>query len=155
MVLLETFSGKNLKKIFHKKAQTEIIGLVIIVIILSFALIFGLQFLNKEDNKLQERYLQLNADNLRNAILKTNICKGITIKDEIVNCENNIVSCLENCQKLDDKIKEIVSLSVKNDYEFYINDKKIKDKGCLNKDTLTSSTQPIALSEIKVSLKLC
>jgi len=144
-----------LKKFHAKKAQTEIIGLVIIVIILSFALVFGLQFLNKQDNKIQERYLQLNADNLRSSLLKTNICNQITIKDEIINCENGISSCLENCQKFDEKIKELIELSTKNDYEFLINNKVIKNRGCLNKDVFSSSIQPIASTEIKVSLRLC
>ena len=96
-----------------KKAQIETLGLVVIIIILAFALIFALQFILKNDSsKLNERYLQLNADNLRNTVLKTTI-NGNSIKDEIVFCNNN-----QNCDELNLIIKEIIESSIKNNYEF-------------------------------------
>ena len=138
-----------------KKAQIEIVGLVIIVVILAFTLIFALQFAGKEDNKLNERYWQLNADNLRNAILKTTV-SSCNIKDEIINCNDfNQPVCLENCDKLNSIIKEIIEKSVKNDYELNAGNIKLSNGTCLNKDIMTSSTQPCALTDIKVNLKLC
>lgn len=139
-----------------KKAQIETMGLVIIVIIIAFVFIFALQFINKnESNKLNERALQLNADNLRSVILKTNI-NSCNIKDEIISCNNfNNAVCLENCEKLNLVIKEIIEKSVKNNYEFSAGKIKLNDKNCLNKDIITSSIQPLALTDIKVNLKLC
>src|SRR3989344_4154924 len=101
-----------------KKAQIETMGLVIIVVIIAFAFIFALQFINKNDNKLNERNLQLNADNLRSTILKTNI-NTCNIKDEIISCNNfNTPICLENCEELNLIIKEIIEKSIENNYEF-------------------------------------
>lgn len=139
-----------------RKAQIETVGLVIIVIILAFTLIFALQFINKDKgNKLNENYLKLNADNLRSTILKTTI-NNCDIKDEIINCNNfNQAICLENCDKLNLIIKEIIQASVKNNYEFNAGNIKLVNGSCLNKDIITSSIQPLALTDIKVSLKLC
>jgi len=139
-----------------RKAQIETVGLVIIVIILAFTLIFALQFINKDKgNKLNENYLKLNADNLRSTILKTTI-NNCNIKDEIINCNNfNQAICLENCDKLNLIIEEIIQASVKNNYEFDAGNIKLVNGSCLNKDIITSSIQPLALTDIKVSLKLC
>lgn len=139
-----------------KKAQTEIIGLVIIIIILTFALIFGLKFLIKdENNELNERYLQLNADNLRSVILKTNF-NECNIKDEIINCNQfNDAVCFKDCNDLEKNIKDIIESSIKNNYEFSAEKIEIKKGDCLNKDIETSSIQPLALTEIKVNLKVC
>lgn len=143
--------------LLNKRSQIETMGLVIIIIILVFALIFVLQFIIKpEPNKLNERHLQLNSDNLRSAILKTNVCKDVSIKDEIINCNNfNRANCLENCDKLNLIIKEIIQVSVKNNYEFDAGNINIKDEGCSGKDLQSSSTQPLALTDIKVNIKLC
>src|SRR3989344_1761960 len=80
-----------------KKAQVETVGLVIIVIIITFALIFGLQFMTRDKgNELNERYLQLNADNMRSVIMKTTI-NNCNIKDEIINYETfDDVACFDN-----------------------------------------------------------
>ena len=139
-----------------RKAQIETAGLVIIVIILAFTLIFALQFINKDKgNKLNENYLKLNADNLRSTILKTTI-NNCDIKDEIINCNNfNQAICLENCDRLNSIIREIIQASVKNNYEFDAGNIKLVNGSCLDKDIITSSIQPLALTDIKVSLKLC
>src|SRR3989344_906013 len=138
-----------------KKAQTEALGLVIIVVILAFALIFALQFIGEDNNKVNERYLKLNADNLRSVILKTNI-NTCNIKDEILNCnEINQPVCLENCNQLNFIIKNIIESSIKNDYEFFAGDIKLNRGNCLNKNILSSSVQPFPNSNINVSIRLC
>ena len=141
-----------------KKAQTETIGLVVIVIILAFILIFALQFLTKDKgNELNERYSKLNADNLRSVILKTNLCNDVNIKDEIISCNDfSFTRCRDfNCEKLNVIIKEIIQGSVKNNYEFLAGNIKLNNGTCLNKDTISSSIQPLALTNINVSLRLC
>lgn len=138
-----------------RKAQIETIGLVIIVVMLAFALIFALQFFNKEDNELNERHMQLNADNLRSVTLKTTI-NDCSVKDEIINCnELNQPLCLKNCNELNSVVKEIIENSVKNNYEFSAGNIKISNGTCLNKDVIASNAQPLALTDIKVILKLC
>ena len=139
-----------------KKAQVETVGLVIIVIIITFALIFGLQFLTRDKgNELNERYLQLNADNMRSVIMKTTI-NNCNIKDEIINYETfDDVTCFNNGEELKLTIKQIIESSLKNDYEFSAGKIDLKKGNCENKDIITSSIQPLALTNIKVSLRLC
>ncbi|AJF62624.1 MAG: hypothetical protein QT11_C0001G0481 [archaeon GW2011_AR20] len=139
-----------------KKAQVETVGLVIIVIIITFALIFGLQFMTRDKgNELNERYLQLNADNMRSVIMKTTI-NNCNIKDEIINYETfDDVACFDNEEELKLTIRQIIESSLKNDYGFSAGKIDLKKGSCENKDTITSSIQPLALTNIKVSLRLC
>ena len=139
-----------------KRAQTETVGLVIIIIIIAFSLIFALQFLTKSnDNKINEQYLKLNADNLRSVILKTTI-SSCNIKDEIISCNNfNAANCLESCEKLNLVIKDIIEKSIRNNYEFSAGNINLKKGDCLNKNKQASSVQPFPETQITVSIKLC
>lgn len=138
-----------------KKAQVETVGLVVIVIIIAFSFIFALQFIIKSpDNKINERYLQLNADNLRSVILKTNV-NQCTIKDELISCNNyNTATCLQSCNDLNLVIQKIIENSIKNNYEFLAGNINLK-KGNCDKDIISSSIQPFPDIDFNVSLKLC
>ena len=141
-----------------KKAQVETIGLVIIVALLAFILVFVLQGLAKpiQDN-LNLRYLQLNADNLRSVILKTNVCE-LSIKDEIINCNNlNEVQCnnLQNCNELNNVIKEIIenSLNTTKNYKFKAGNILVEKGTCRN--VISSSSEPIPNNDINVVIEIC
>ena len=145
-----------------KKAQVETFGLVIIVILLSFILIFALKFITKpKQSNLEENYLQLQANNLRSVILKTNLCPETMIKEEIINCQFNDPSC-SSCEFLEAKIKEIIEISIQSNvnYEFIVDDsntgqlfKVSSQDPCTN--PITAVSEPFAGTNIKVSLKLC
>ena len=139
----------------HKKSQIETMGFVIIVILIAFIFIISLFFITKPKASLNEDYLKLNADNLRSTILKTNICQNASIKDEIINCNSGFFSCdnINSCQDLNNVIKDIIESSVRNNYEFSVGNIVVKKDVC--KEVQASSTQPLANTNIEVSLKLC
>jgi len=142
-----------------KKAQIETIGLVIIVALLAFILVFALQISAKPSpNTLQTRYLQLNADNLRSSILKTTICPGISIRDEIVSCNNfNVPRCpnLNTCDNLKNEIKLIIenSLNVTRNYKFEGGNILTSEGTCTSK--ITAVQEPIPYSNINIKLEIC
>jgi len=138
-----------------KKSQTEIIGLLIIVILLSLILIFVLVISSKQDSGLKNSYLQLNADNLRSTLLKTNLCKSYSLKDEIVSCNNyKISNCFSSCSNVNDEIKKIIENSIKFNYEFKAGEVSVSKGKCLQ-DKITSSKQPLPYSNVEVMLSLC
>ena len=138
-----------------KRSQTEIIGLLIIVILLSLILIFVLVINSKQDSSLKNNYLQLNADNLRSTLLKTNVCKDISIKDEIISCNNYEHSnCFSSCINVNDEIKKIIENSIKFNYNFTAGEITASKGKCL-KDKITASRQPLPYSNVEVSLNLC
>ncbi len=142
-----------------KKAQTETIGLVIIVSLLAFILIFVLQILNKPvDNSLNDHYLQLNADNLRSVILKTNVCKDVSIKDELISCNSGNPECpiLNNdCNNLKNIIKPIIenSLNINRNYKFSAGTIIVQKGNC--KNFYTAASEPIPYSSLNISLGIC
>lgn len=80
-----------------KKAQVEIFGLLIIVILITVIAIFALRFTlySREES---ERNTEVIANNLLNALLKTTICEK-SLSDTIVDCYNGINYCdSENCK---------------------------------------------------------
>lgn len=146
-----------------RKAQVETFGLVIIVILLSFILIFALRFITKpKQTGLEEDYLQLQANNLRSVILKTNLCPETTIKEEIVNCQFNSPDCSESCDLLWNAVEEIIEKSVqaKVKYEFTVDVIDAEPLHTLNlrgscENPITAVSEPLAGTNLKVSVKLC
>ena len=137
-----------------RKSQTEIIGLVIIVALLAFILIFVLVINSKQDSSLKNDYLQLNADNLRSTLLKADACKDYSIKDEIIICnEFQNSNCFSDCDKVNNLIKKIIENSLKNNYKFEAGNIKLSKGSCLEK--ITASKQPLPYSNVEVSLELC
>ncbi len=148
-----------------KKGQAETIGLVVIVALLAFILVFVLQINFKNDvTKLNSRYFQLQADNLRSTILKQDLCSDVNlgdlnIQDEIVNCNNGYPVCFfSDCKtELKDKIRKIIEKSLfAKRYSFEAGEIKVEknfDK-CGN-ETYTAVEQPIYNADFTIKLKLC
>lgn len=137
-----------------KKAQAEIMGLVIIVILIVFIAIFALTFLIKP-KEVNEDVLKLKANALRSSLLKTSLCKDVTIKDELENCIDNYNECID-CNILKGEISKIINYSLeKEDYSFTVsvNDGNnfINIENC--KDKITAVSQN--LKNGKVELSLC
>jgi hypothetical protein len=136
-----------------KKAQIEIMGLVIIVVLLVFIAVFSLPFIIKEKSKaLNEDYLQLYANNLRSVVLNTNLCDSGNVMDEIISCYYGAPICLEDCNDIEDKIREIIesSLDEKINYKFTIDEMIVSNGECTEK--VTSSKAFIEEREVKVEL---
>jgi len=95
-----------------KKGQTEIIGLVIIVILIVFIAIFALSFSIKPKQETED-ILKLKASSLRSSILKTTLCEGVDIKNGIENCiVDSSTGCPTECGGLGEVIEDIIIKSL-------------------------------------------
>ena len=146
-----------------KKAQIETMGLVIIVALLAFILVFVLQVMNKpQDNMIFQSYMQLNADNLRSTILKTNACHGVSIREEILSCNDfSVTECSNlNCNDFKNNVQKIIenSLNVTKNYKFTAGNIIIEKNFNLCKDAnniYAAVKEPIPNSNIEISLAIC
>lgn len=138
-----------------RKAQTEIMGLVIIVILIVFIAIFALNFMVKPKQE-SEDILKVKANALRASILKTSLCGSVTVKDELENCIDGYNECLD-CGGLKQEISNMIqnSLEKNEKYSFIVS----RDVGknfinlnyCINNVTAVSQN----LKNGKVELSLC
>ena len=139
------------------KGQLESLGLVLIVLLLAVLLVFSLPFILKEDTQKGGDTLRLKADALRNVLLQTDLCPGVTVKEEILNCEFDNPRCPESCDKLGSKVDEMIKTTLEPNiiYEFRVegrNAVKAGNVSCLN--TFSSASQPLSENS-KVFLALC
>ena len=135
-----------------KKGQIEIMGLVIIVILLVFIAIFALSFIIKPEQE-NENVLKLKANALRSSLLKTNLCRDITVKDEIENCVDGYNECIE-CSDLRQDIEKMIKSSLDNEkYNFFVSNDKgsfINIGNCV--DGVTAVSQNLRNSKVDVAL---
>jgi len=142
---------------FMKRGQMETFGLVIIVIIILFIGIFALQFMMKPKQQgLNQDYLKLQANNLRNSVLKYTLCNDVDIKKEIYNCEElGYNECLD-CNELKNVIKNIIDKSlddVKMGYGFRSGDINLERGNC--QDRISATTEKFINSDLEVEFYLC
>ena len=138
-------------------------GLVIIVVLLAFILVFVLQVMNKpQENMIFRSYMQLNADNLRSTILKTNACSGVSIKEELLICNDFAVTrCTNsNCNNLKINVQKIIenSLNVTKNYKFTAGNIVIEKNFNLCENTnniYTAVKEPIPNSNVEINLAIC
>ena len=105
-----------------KKAQMEIMGMMIIVIILVIAALFYVKFVVLQPKKEGASTLvQEQAYNLMNAVLNVKVCWGnVSVRDAIKACKEGEDLCGDNaCIYIGDEIKTIVSMSMPKDYADY------------------------------------
>jgi len=101
-----------------KKAQTEMMGLVILVLIITVAAVFGIRFLFSEKEEVSAGIkLATQAANLRNSLLKMTISDK-SLSDLAVDC------CLaNNCDFLRNELPKIVEQVIPNqEYEIELTD---------------------------------
>lgn len=138
------------------KGQSEMMGLMIIVILIIFIGLVFLRFSFSERNSLPELRENIQASNLLSSIIKYDTQEG-SIKDLIVRCVRN-----KECGTLEGEVKEIMknSLDTRTKYEFSVIAKDEGDKEALR---MGSCNQGIASNTqvsqeglyIEVRLKLC
>ena len=142
----------------NKKAQVETVGLVIIVVLIVIIGLFILKIsLMPNEDSFDNEYLSLKANSLRETILESSLC-DIQVKDEIGNCQSNYTICLANCKELENFIFNIINNSVEKSIDYYFTaigqDLNMKiGKECRN--SVSSSLQPIAQTDIKVKVEVC
>ena len=107
---------RSLKKYTNKKAQMEIMGLIIIVILISLAMLFALKyFAFKEPSDTRQKFVyEEQTSNMLAAMLKTNTCKGReTVESLLIDCaEGEAIVCNNgktSCQEANSTIRSIIS----------------------------------------------
>lgn len=131
-----------------RKGQIEIMGLVIIVILIVFIAIFSLSFFIKPKQD-SEDILKLKANALRSSVLKTSVCGGVSIKDEIENCMDGYPQCLD-CNNLKIEIVKIIESSLEGENYSFVVEGFMDEDHCENK--ITSVSQDIRNSMVEVAL---
>ena len=141
-----------------RKGQVETVGLVIIVVLLVVIGLFILKAsLVPDEDSFDNEYLSLKANSFRETIMASSLC-NIQVKDEITNCQFNYTSCLKDCKELEGFIFKIINNSVEKniDYYFTASGQNLNMKiGKECKNSISSSLQPIASTDIKVKIDVC
>ena len=104
-----------------KKAQMEIMGLAIIILLTAIGLLFAFKFMaTKPKNELRQDFVDTKlASNMLNVILKTTLdCKDIEIKNLYQDCAEGIANidyCGTNdpCNKASEVVEDILDNTLK------------------------------------------
>ncbi|MFH1133842.1 MAG: hypothetical protein V1735_05080 [Nanoarchaeota archaeon] len=115
-----------------KKAQTEILGLALVIVLISLGLLFVVQFLvNKQPEGSREDYLDSQlANHFLSAVLVTQSadCKGKLLRDVAIACaDGNYLTCNGGetaCEYFNVTVAQIIAQSLvvwKQDFELWIN----------------------------------
>ena len=109
-----------------KKGQTEIIGLVVIVMLIVIGALFYVKFVvlgGKNDQMNKENTISsTQAYNLMNAIMNVNVCGNVSVREGFVKCKNNENLCDRNaCDYLDSEIDNIVKSVIYKNYSLNVN----------------------------------
>ncbi len=165
----------------NRKAQTEIVGLVVIVLIISVAMMFLLFFVMKDnpDNSLKTFDNELHAYNTIVSIMQTNTdCRKYSFSDLIKQCVLSPIQYLQQdcnpepisvCDFVEREISYILEQSlatINEEYKFYIYtefeqtpilDIRSENADSLCQTILTSATQPIryGAGDLFVALDIC
>lgn len=105
-----------------KKGQTEIVGLLIVVILLVIGGLFYVKFVVlKPESKGADEIVQVQAYNLMNSILNIKLCNNnVTVRDAIKACKfGNMLCGQDACSYLENELKSIISVSTPKDYLDY------------------------------------
>ena len=143
-----------------KKGQTEIIGLVVIVLIIIFVALFFLRFYLSSSNLDTKSVNSIKANNLINAIRLASVCNG-NIGDAIISCCNNDDFCGQDaCNFVNQEIGKIIKNSLDPKEQIFIEAKQNQEV-CLviNNDCegISSTANFIRNSEgeAEIDLKFC
>jgi len=147
-----------------KKGQVESMGLVIIVIILVLAGVFAVVLMSYQKvGGVEEGYLLLNANNLRESILKTELCKGVSVQEEISACVGGggYSLCFNNCEGFKGEVKRIIEGSIARNvnYEFVLSteitdNSVVLSRGRCNIEKSPSASQHL-VSGVDIKVILC
>ncbi len=128
-----------------KKGQTEMLGLVILVILITLSLIFLLKFLiSPSSDSSVDIKLTTQASNLQSALVKTHVCEDNDIEDVMVSCCNNENICGNDaCDFLNENIPKMIDNTIpKQRYKLtlkHLNEECLSINTCQENAELTSS----------------
>ncbi len=123
-----------------KKGQTEIIGFMIIILLLFFALIFYFKFSASDSTDfLGETETALEVSNLLTVMKQYSICDGFSLGDAIKTCAQGggFVCDVDACDTVREQVAQITSLNgwEESSYMFYIGEELYSPSTCVG-DTL-------------------
>ena len=100
-----------------KKAQTETMGLMVVVVLLFVIALIALRFfINSSPTSNLDTTLSIKANNLANGIINANVCNG-DFKQAIVSCCNHEDLCNENaCNLVTDELNKVINYSDESAY---------------------------------------
>ena len=143
------------------RGQIEVVGLVVIVLLV---LVGGAIFLrlgssrDVSDFGIKE---SIEANNMRNALLKTTIC-DVSVEDAVAECYNKGVLCrIDACEYTKNKIQEILDLSLPANKDFNLIVKADGDLlfelGKCSRKGVTASQAPIIKKGVlyDIDYKMC
>lgn len=113
------------KKRFDKKAQTEMLGLVIIVILIVIGALFYVRFaIFGKSGELQQKENSImitQAYNMMNALSNIKVCNNVSIAEGFYICNHGGELCGEDaCNYLDTQIDSIVKSTLYRDYSLNV-----------------------------------
>ncbi len=129
-----------------KKGQMEIIGLMVIVLLLLFGLLFYFKFANTEDTDIiGEAEQNLEVSNMLSAIKMYTVEEGVDVKDLVKNCVSGSQS---DCDTVNVLIPEIIEAYgwTEEEYMYYIDSDQYGNTDCLGfSDDFTVSGTEVGL----------
>ncbi len=161
-----------------RKAQTEIFGLVVIVLLLSVAMLFVINFLVKSEPPAFKKEFQQEEIGMNwiNAFLKTTAmeCAGNDMTDLIVDCAENptpLISCdippitYTSCDYLSEKTEWLLRQSLQkwdyNNYKMTFEKKpggkflSIQSGDCSGEKRVSTYVIPISGGQVNIRLEIC
>lgn len=140
------------------KAQVEIIGLVLILVLVGLGMLFAVKYVFlKPESEIKEDFTQRSiAQNLLDAMLDVNTkCKGETIQNLLIDCNNyKFIDCGEpSCEYVKGQINEIFRKTLdewNNKYYFEADKVKIGQECSDGKKAGIQS-----LSSLEIKLDIC
>lgn len=139
------------------KGQTDIIGVVIIVLLLVIIALFSLRFLLPKQEPLEQK-LSIKANNVLNAALKTSICQS-TVEQGLINCCRKDPFCGKDaCSYISKELQKLFDASLEEPYLFHISQ---NEQDCLHIGKCTEGVSSSSYilgqpsEQYKVGILLC
>lgn len=127
-----------------KKAQTEMIGLVILVVLIVLGLVFYLKFAvldvkPKTDTSLDQQ----RAIFIAGAIAKVYLYENVSLQNAVAMCDSGVT---DSCDKIKELVPKIVKVSLGGEYDVAVTD---KDEKGFSFNASSKGKQVIAVGECK------
>lgn len=108
----------------NKKAQTEMIGLVILVVLIVLGLVFYLKFVVLDVKpKVDTSLDQQRAIFIAGAMAKVYLYENVSLQDAVAMCDSGVT---DSCDKIKELVPKIVKVSLGGEYEVVVKDKEGK-----------------------------
>ena len=139
------------------RAQSEVIGLMVIVVILIFLGLIYLGFSNLADTgSYSDERSSIETENALKASMKVNLVgMGKTLEDLIVECSSNPLACNE----LDGAVERLYRIIMRPGVDYslfvYMENNEIYSRGTCNLGLVSNHIFVRNMVTYKVSLKLC